>query len=101
MQQRELVSGFSELKDLLIRTYQIERGRELVKLYFSEEDNKLLMHDYDNHKKVIRLCLNLERKNIWNGLTGNAHRLVNESLKHASPSEFLIQEFQLNGFFRS
>ena len=100
MQQRELVSGFSELKEILIRTFQIEGDRAFVKLYFSENDNALLMHDYDDHKKVIELCFNLELKNIRDGLTANAHRLVNESLKHSSPSEFLIKEFQLNGFFR-
>lgn len=100
MQQRELVSGFSDLKDLLIRTYNIEKERELVRLYFSESKNELLMHDYDDHKKAIRLCLNLKRKLIMERLTVNAQRLVQESLKHTSPAEFLINEFQLNGFFR-
>jgi len=46
MQQRELISGFSELKDLLIRTYKFEKEREFVRLYFSEYKNELLMHDY-------------------------------------------------------
>ncbi len=100
MQQRELVSGFSELKDLLIRTYKIERNREFVKLYFSEKDNELLMHDYDDHKNSVALSRNMNDEDISHGLTANAHRLVRESLNHASPAGFLIEEFQLNGFFR-
>lgn len=35
MKQTELVSGFSELKDLLIRTYRMQEDRQGVKLYFS------------------------------------------------------------------
>jgi hypothetical protein len=31
MQQTDSVTGFSELKDLLIRTYQIKRSREFVR----------------------------------------------------------------------
>ena len=100
MQQRELVSGFSELKDLLIRTYKIERNREFVKLYFSEKGNELLMHDYNDHKKSFALSVNIAKKQIPAGLTANAHRLVKESLSRASPAGFLIEEFQLNGFFR-
>lgn len=51
MQQQQLISGFSELKDLLIRTYNIEKDREFVRLYFSECDNQLLMYDYDDHTR--------------------------------------------------
>ena len=101
MQQREFVSGFSDLKDLLIRTYKIDRSREFVRLCFSKKDNSLLMHDYDDHKKMLVLCSNLKEENIQEGLPLNARRLVSESLKHFSPAEFLIKEFQLNGFFRS
>ncbi len=82
MQQREIVSGFSELKDLLIRTYRIERSREFVKLYFSENDKILFMHDYDDHGKKIALSFDLELKHVWDGLAASAHRLVNESLNH-------------------
>lgn len=100
MQQRELISGFSELKDLLIRTYNIKKERELVRLYFSVSKNELLVHDYDDHKGVISLCANLARKQIRNGLSAGIRRLVTESLEHSSPSEFLNKEFQLNGFFK-
>lgn len=100
MQQRELISGFSELKDLLIRTYNIKKDREFVRLYFSESKNELLMHDYDEHERVISLCFNLELKIIRERLGVSAYRLVQESLKHTSPALFLIKEFQLNGFFR-
>lgn len=100
MEQRELISGFSELKELLIRTFRIERECEFVRLYFSEHDNELLMYDYNDHKKVISLCVDLMQKRILNGLSVNAYRLVDESLKHTSPADFLIKEFQLSGFFR-
>lgn len=101
MQQTELISGFSELKKLLIRTYNIEQEPEYVKLYFSEFKNELLMHDYDDYKKFIRLCINLERKQLRKGLPHNARYLVIESLRHISPSKFLINEFQLYRFFKS
>ena len=79
MQQREIVSGFSDLKDLLIRTYKINRDRELVKLCFTEKDNELLMHDYDDHKKVICLCSNIKNRLIRNILAPKASLLVKES----------------------
>ncbi len=101
MQQRELVSGFSELKDLLIRTYKINRRREFVRLYFSIANNELLMHDYDDHKKALSLCSDIEQKKIREGLMSKSHRLAKESLKHPSPAEFLNNESKLYGFFRS
>ena len=58
------------------------------------------MHDYDD-KKSLTLSRNIIKKSIRDGLTTKAHNLVEDSLKHTSPSEFLIKEFQLNGFFRS
>ncbi len=101
MQQTELVVGFSELKDLLIRTYEIEREREFVKLYFTEETDSLLMHDYDDHKKYLFLSFNVKKKIIVDRLSANAHRLVDEALRHPSPANFLNNEFKLSGFFRS
>ena len=101
MQQSKIVSGFSDLKNLIIRTYKIEQDREFVKLFFSEKDNELLIHDYNDHSRVLTLVRQIDAKEIRIGLTANAYRLVKESLNHKSPSEFLINEFQLSGFFRS
>ena len=101
MQQREIVSGYSELKDLLIRTYKIERSRELVKLYFTENDNRLLMHDYDNHKNSVEISKKINAKLISSQLSYYAFRLALEALKNQSPSEYLNSGFKLNGFFRS
>ena len=101
MQQRELVSGFSELKDLLIRTYKVDRDRELVKLYFSEKDNELLMHDYDAHEKILTISRDIANKQIRDGLSIYSHNLIVESLLCHKPSEFLNNGFKLNGFFRS
>lgn len=101
MQQRQLVSGFSDLKDLLIQTYKIDRANELIKLYFTEKDSELLMHDYDDHKKVICLCANLKNKFIKDILSPKAKLLIEESFMHSNPAYFLNVEFQLNGFFRS
>lgn len=100
MQQREFISGFSELKDLLIRTYNIKKEREFVRLYFSEHDNQLLMHDYNDHKRAISLCADLKQKSIRSGLSVYSKRLVTESLKFPKSSVFLNKEFQLHGFFR-
>ncbi len=101
MKQLDMVSGFSELKDLLIRTYKIERDPLQVRLYFSVNNNQLIVHDYDDHKNLLILSRNITKKAIGVGLTPKVHDLVEESLNQKSPSEFLIKEFQLNGFFRS
>ena len=70
MHQREQVSSFSELKDLLIRTFQIERDRAFVKLHFSENGTELLMHDYDDHKKALALSRDMMNLDIREGLNG-------------------------------
>lgn len=101
MEQMEIISGFSELKDLLIRMHHMKKDREFIRLYFSETNNMLLMHDYSDHKNAIVLCKSLMLKQVSGELTYVAHRLVLESLKHASPSEFLINNYQLYGFFRN
>ena len=99
MKQLDKISGFTELKDMLIRTYLINRSHDLVKLFFSERKNALYVHDYDDHSKALRICNNIELEYIPHGLPPNVFRLANESLKHASPAEFLINEFKLSGFF--
>ena len=101
MQQREFVSGFSDLKDLLIQTYKIGKTREFVKLYFTETEDKLFMHDYDDHKKALTLVVSISDREIARGLTEKAHQLIAESLLQPKPAEFLIDGFKLYGFFRS
>ena len=101
MQQREVVSGFSDLKDLLIRTYKIEKEREFLKLYFTEKANELLMHDFNDHQRKIGICLDVKRKIIKDTLSPIAKLLVKESLLHTDPAKFLNDEFKLYGFFRS
>jgi hypothetical protein len=101
MQPRKIISGLSDLKQLLIRTYSIERSRALVKLHFTEKNNELLMHDYDDHNKVLILIRKIDDRQIRAGLTANAHGVVKESLNYPSPSEFLNTSFKLNGFFKS
>ena len=101
MQQRELVSGFSDLKDLLIRTYKIVKEREFLKLYFTEVNNELLMHDFNDHKREISICSDVKNKVIKIALSPTAKLLVKESLLHSDPVKFLNDEFKLYGFFRS
>ena len=100
MKQIEIVSGFSELKGLLIRTYKIERSPELIKLYFTLQDQWLFMHDYDDHKKVVLLAADIAGKEISSQVTHTALRLVKASLKENNPAQFLNEGFRLNGFFR-
>lgn len=100
MQQRELVSGFSELKFILINTYKIDQSPELVKLYFTEIEGSLLMHDYNDHNKVIHLSFNFKKKEVSRGVTGKALKVVKESFNHKVPSNYLNLNFQLYGFFR-
>lgn len=100
MQSKELVSGFSELKDLLIRTYKIDKPRELVRLYFSIERDMLIMHEYDDHKKIIILSVSSSSRKPSENLAPTAARLVANALKNPKPAQFLIDHFQLYGFFR-
>lgn len=91
----------SDLKKLLIRTYKLEKSAEFIKLHFSVNDNELLMHDYDDHRKTLTLVRKIDTKKIRLGLTTNSHNLIKESLYHSKPAEFLNMGFKLNGFFRS
>ena len=100
MEQYNLVVGFSDLKELLIRTYAIERDRALVKLYFSESALELVLHDYDDHFKTIVLCFDMPKKRLRRGLSYHSQKLVRKSLNYRKPSDFLNNEFRLNGFFR-
>jgi hypothetical protein len=100
MQHIDSVAGFSDLKDLLIRTHKIEKGRELIKLYFTESDDRLYMHDYNDHKKMITLCKSIREKELSNSLSRRSERLIREALNHRSPSQYLIMNFNLYGFFK-
>jgi hypothetical protein len=100
MQTASAVSGFSELKGLLIRTYKIEKPPMEVRLHFSQTENLLLMHDYDDHKKVIVLSDNTKGKNLSDFLTGNARKLCFDAVRTQSPAAHLNAGFLLYGYFR-
>jgi hypothetical protein len=100
MNTSSAVSGFSELKELLIRTYKIERPSIEVRLHFSELEGQLLMHDYDDHKKVIVLSNSFIAKSLSAALIGNARELCLESLEAESPAADLNDGFLLYGYFR-
>jgi hypothetical protein len=71
-----------------------------VRLHFSEEQGQLLMHDYDDHKKVVILSDNIKANRLSDSLTGNARRLCLNALRTQSPATHLNIEFLLNGYFR-
>jgi hypothetical protein len=100
MNAASAVSGFSELKELLIRTYKIERPPVEVRLHFSQEGNQLLMHDYDDHKKVIILSYNLKTKRLSDAVVGNARLVCLEALNTELPATDLNSRFLLYGYFR-
>lgn len=100
MEQRDLVVGFSELKDLLIRTYQIDRDRNLVRLYFTSNGKELFMHDFDDHQKIIILSFRTKEKLVRPGLREFIRRTVLMALAQTDPAEFLNINFQLHGFFK-
>ncbi len=100
VEQMKIVAGFSELKDLLIRTHRIQKNKELIKLYFNAENNQLLMHDYDEHTKAIILISRLDKNEISNFSGHKARILVKYSLSFPNPALFLNEEFKLSGFFR-
>lgn len=59
------------------------------------------MHDFDDHKKIVSLSRNIATNQVSDLLTHNSFLLVKESLEKENSSEFLINEFKLNGFFKS
>ena len=100
MQQREIISGFSELKTLLIETYKIDKAPEFIKLYFTMESGDLHVHNYDNHNQSIILYLApVEIISVF--LKNSSFKLVEYSLKQKYPAKFLNEGFKLYGFFRS
>jgi hypothetical protein len=101
VKQTDLVSGFSELKDILIRAYGIDRPRNRIKLYFTEGENELHMHDDSDHKKIVPLVDNLREKYILPFNEKKATALIRESLNHNEPALFLNEEFESYGFFIS
>ncbi len=100
MKTTSAVSGFSELKELLIRTYKIEKPAIEVRLHFTEEENALLMHDYDDHEKVIVLSGDIKEGGLSRSLTGNARDLCIKALETESPAADLKNGFLLYGHFR-
>ena len=101
MQTRQFISGFSDLKNLLIKTYKIEKESDQIKLYFSESENNLILHDYDNHARTIVLVFDVRRKRIEKWLSRSAHLIVERSLMNKAPAKYLNEGFQLYGFFKS
>lgn len=68
MQSTQMVSGFSELKDYLIDKFQIERPRETVRLHFTEDENRLFMHDYSHHQNAVVIISNIHLRHLNNAL---------------------------------
>ena len=97
MQQKDLVVGFSDLKDILIHTYKIEKPREQVRLYFSIITADLWMHDYDDHAKKVALLQGGLNRLPYDSF---GWRLVNFVKKSRKPDALLNDLFQLYGFFR-
>ncbi len=94
------LAGFSELKDLLIRTYRIDKARESVRLYFTEYQNQIFLHEYKDHNKKILLVVNIREKEISGRAVGLARQICIEALKHKKPADFLNEGFLSAGFFR-
>ncbi len=100
MHQTQIMSGFSELKDLLIERFQIERPRETIRLHFTINLDRLLVHDYSYHKNAITIVHSVRQINLNISLKGNAKLLCLEALTRPDPAQYLNEEFQLYGFFR-
>ena len=95
-----MVSGFSELKDHLIESFKILRPRETIRLYFTENRNRLLMHDYHNHQYAVAIINNIQLQRLNDALGGNAKAICFEALQSSNPVSYLNSEFLLYGFFR-
>lgn len=97
MQQKDIVSGFSDLKDILIRTYKIERPRNQIRLHFTFSNEELWMHDYDDHWKKVVVA-----KDGRNRVPENSRgwKLIRTAIKYKNPHTLLNELFQSHGFFR-
>ncbi len=102
MQQRQIVSGFSEIKDLLIRKYKITEDREKLRLYFTYNDGLLTVHNYRSHEQQIILTDRTFSGVINHMLPKNSfsRQVVKLALNETRPDDFLNSQFKLHGFFR-
>lgn len=100
MYENEFVSGFSELKNILIRAYKIERPRDQIKLHFTIQEDELLMHDYDDHSKFVSLSNRISTKHVVNFPEKKAVEIVKVALDQDDPLDYLKDGFLLYGFFR-
>ena len=101
MQTMSAVSGFTELKDLLIRTYNIDRPKEEIRLWFTVLEDLLIMHDYQDHQKSIVLINSIQAKAFKKLKLNHATELLEEALETNKPDVFLNDGFLLHGFFRT
>lgn len=99
MEQTEFVVGFSELKDLLIDKYKILAPREHLRLYFTESNNQLIIHDYRSHLKQLVLSRNVKSGQTMEFLERMALKVIQLSLLSSSPSKMLNENFLLYGYF--
>ena len=101
MQQRQLVSGFSELKDLIIRKYNITEERNKIRLHFTMDGGMLVLHNYKQHiQKIILAEVMPHRPSIRIPENSIARQLIELALKQDRPAQFLNHQFKLHGFFR-
>lgn len=100
MFESEFVSGFSELKNILIRTYEIEKPKVQIKLHFTVLDNELRMHDYDDHSKVVNLSDDILGKQVIEFPERQAVEIIKMALEQGDPLDYLRDGFLLYGFFR-
>ena len=101
MEQRQIVSGFSELKDLLVQKYNIIESRERIGLYFTMSDGALILHHYKRHYQQVNLAEFASHSiNVTLKSGSFANELIELALKEERPEIFLNQQFKLHGFFK-
>ncbi len=93
MQQTHIISGFSELKDLLIEQFKVKRPREMIRLHFTISRDRLLIHDYSCHQNAITIVHSIRQKHLNTKLKGNAKILCLEALAQPYPALFLNEYF--------
>ena len=97
MQQKDLVVGFSDLKDILIQTYKIEKPRDQIRLYFSFVGTELRMHDYEDHEKAVTVISDAGDIQPKPGSFG--WRLINFAKKVKTPRFYSMNFFNYTAFF--
>jgi hypothetical protein len=99
MQQTTVMGGFSDLKDILIKHHNIQTPKQEIRLYFSNKENQLLLHNYHKHAQFIVLVVDSKAVTTFESARINA--LIKYAVGNSTNPDRLLNDLFLSvGFFK-